>query len=215
MCQQGHNRGSESDNPRIPSSVPGSSGTLHGRCSGETCPVRRNGIRIGNRPLEFIRRTQVNRAPTYGVMIPGNPDSGGDCLSQCNASAGRFAGTFLARSTYTAVGTQAQSSSVEKPLRSAHNPCYEVNVLLKKVLLTAAFLLAATALISAAAGLLAGVPWMVAVAGLLLVGILLLVLLWLAWKATRAFLGVSAAASPSPTFSLAPCPFRWCCCWPA
>jgi hypothetical protein len=62
------------------------------------------------------------------------------------------------------------------------------SLLLKRFLLAASFLFAATAILSAAAGLLLGVPSMVAVAELLLAGVALLLFLYLLWRATRAFL---------------------------
>jgi serine phosphatase RsbU (regulator of sigma subunit) len=58
----------------------------------------------------------------------------------------------------------------------------------KRLLFAAAFLLISTVLISAVAGLLAGVPWMLRIAVLLLVGMLLLAVLWLAWRVVRALL---------------------------
>jgi serine phosphatase RsbU (regulator of sigma subunit) len=63
-----------------------------------------------------------------------------------------------------------------------------VDIRLKRLLVASTLLLVTTALISAAAGAVLGTPSMVAVAGLLLAGILLLLLLWLAWRLLHALL---------------------------
>jgi serine phosphatase RsbU (regulator of sigma subunit) len=58
----------------------------------------------------------------------------------------------------------------------------------KRILLAAAFLSAATAALSGVAGMFLGLPSMLTVAKLLLAGIALLLLIWLGWRAARIFL---------------------------
>ena len=63
-----------------------------------------------------------------------------------------------------------------------------MDVSVKRILLAAAFLVAATTVLSAVAGLFLGLPSMVTVVKLLLAGIVLLLLIWLTWRVVRIFL---------------------------